>query len=203
MLKRTLDLCVALGAVLLLLPVLAAVAAAVRFSSPGPVLYRARRVGRHGHHFAMLKFRTMHQGVPDLRNADGSTFNAVGDPRVTGVGEWLRKTSLDELPQLWNIVRGEMSLVGPRPDLPDQLAFYAPEDHERLKVRPGITGLAQVGGRNRLTWKQRRALDTDYVARRTMALDLSILLRTLPAVLFGRDIHTVTHDEPHDRTRLG
>lgn len=186
--KRALDLCASLVALVVLSPLLCGIAVAVRFSSPGPVLFQARRAGLGGRGFEMLKFRTMFQGSPDIRNPDGSTFNATDDPRVTRIGEWLRRTSLDELPQLWNVIRGDMSLVGPRPDLPDQLVLYSEADVGRLVVRPGITGLAQVSGRNQLTWEQRRALDLEYVSSRSSWLDLCILARTVPGVLLGRGV---------------
>jgi lipopolysaccharide/colanic/teichoic acid biosynthesis glycosyltransferase/glycosyltransferase involved in cell wall biosynthesis len=201
LMKRAFDFCASLVALVLVSPILGIIAVAVRVSSPGPVLFRARRAGLAGRPFDMLKFRTMRQGSPDLRNPDGSTFNAAGDPRVTHTGAWLRRTSLDELPQLWNVICGDMSLVGPRPDLPDQLRLYTEADYQRLRVRPGITGLAQVSGRNRLTWQQRRALDLEYVSARSMWLDLSILARTVPGVLFGRGVFGVTDNEPHDESR--
>ena len=199
--KRAFDFCASLVALVLVSPILGIIAVAVRASSPGPVLFRARRAGVDGRPFDMLKFRTMRQDSPDLRNPDGSTFNAAGDPRVTHTGAWLRRTSLDELPQLWNVICGDMSLVGPRPDLPDQLRLYTEADYQRLRVRPGLTGLAQVSGRNRLTWQQRRALDLEYVSSRSMWLDLSILARTVPGVLFGRGVFGVTDNEPHDESR--
>ena len=186
--KRAFDLCVAGVGLLVAAPALVVIAAAVRLSSPGPVLYRSLRLGQHGRVFEMLKFRTMQMGAPDMRNADGSTFAGETDPRVTPLGRWLRRTSLDELPQLWNVVRGDMSLVGPRPDLPDQTRYYAPADHRRLSVKPGLTGLAQVAGRNALTWEARRALDLQYVDSQTFGTDLMILIRTLPAVLSGRGV---------------
>ena len=186
--KRAFDFCASLVALVLVAPILVIVAVAVRVSSPGPVLFRARRAGVDGRPFDMLKFRTMRRDSPDLRNPDGSTFTAAGDPRVTRTGAWLRRKSLDELPQLWNVICGDMSLVGPRPDLLDQLRLYTEADYQRLQVRPGITGLAQVSGRNRLTWQQRRALDLEYVSSQSMWLDLSILARTVPGVLFGRGV---------------
>jgi lipopolysaccharide/colanic/teichoic acid biosynthesis glycosyltransferase len=201
LMKRAFDFCASLVALVLVSPILGIIAVAVRMSSPGPVLFRARRAGLDGRPFDMLKFRTMRQSSPDIRNPDGSTFNAAGDPRVTRTGVWLRRTSLDELPQLWNVICGDMSLVGPRPDLPDQLRLYTEADYRRLRVRPGITGLAQVSGRNRLTWQQRRALDIEYVSSRTMWLDLSILARTVPGVLLGRDVFGVTDNRPHDESR--
>jgi len=194
-LKRTFDVCGSSVLLFILSPVLLGIAAVLKISSDGPVFYRSQRLGRHGRTFEMLKFRTMVARAPDVRNADGSTYSAADDPRVTRAGRWLRRTSLDELPQLWNVLRGDMSLVGPRPELPDQLRYYAPSDHRRLDVRPGITGLAQISGRNALTWEQRRLLDRQYVETRTFLLDLGILARTLPNVLRGNGVFgTGGHD---------
>lgn len=187
--KRTFDVAVSAAALVVLAPLLAAIAILVRFSSPGPVIYRSVRLGHRGRPLHMLKFRTMAAGAPDLRNPDGSTYNAAGDPRVTKAGAWLRRTSLDELPQLWNVLKGEMSLVGPRPDLFDQQALYAPEDYRRLEVKPGITGLAQTRGRNAASWAERRRLDVEYVDSHTFAGDLIILARTIPGVLRGRGVY--------------
>lgn len=185
---RAADLLLSALALAVLSPVLLAVAIAIKVRDPGPVFYVSPRLGRGGRTFGMIKFRTMRVDAPDLRNPDGSTQSHAEDPRVTPIGRWLRRTSLDELPQLINVLRGEMSLVGPRPDLPDQIRYYAPADHERLRVRPGITGLAQVSGRNGLSWEERRALDVAYVARRSFAGDLLILARTLPGVARGTGV---------------
>jgi lipopolysaccharide/colanic/teichoic acid biosynthesis glycosyltransferase len=186
--KRFLDVCASAVGLALLTPVLLALAIAVRISGPGPVLYRSRRLGLHGQTFDMLKFRTMTHGAADVRNPDGSTYSAPDDSRLTRLGRWLRRSSLDELPQLWNVLCGTMSLVGPRPDLPDQIRYYTPDDHRRLDVRPGITGLAQISGRNALSWEQRRRLDCEYAASRTFWLDLGILVRTIPGVLRSRGV---------------
>lgn len=187
--KRVLDVLVSGAAVIALSPVMAAIAIAVRLTSRGPALFRQRRLGRGGSPFTLYKFRTMRAGAPDVRNADGSTYNAPDDPRLTRLGRFLRATSLDELPQLLNVLKGDMSLVGPRPELVDQLRFYSPEDKRRLLVRPGITGLAQLSGRNTAAWSERRQLDLDYVRRRSLWLDASILFRTLPYVLLRRGIY--------------
>ena len=136
-----------------------------------------------------MKFRTMHVDAQDLRNPDGSTVSCLNDPRVTKVGSFLRTTSLDELPQLVNILRGEMSFVGPRPDQVDQLRFYSPKEHRKLDVKPGLTGLAQISGRNGISWQKRKELDIAYVERRSLALDLSILCKTIPYVLLRRNLH--------------
>jgi undecaprenyl phosphate N,N'-diacetylbacillosamine 1-phosphate transferase len=143
-----------------------------------------------------VKFRTMRVDAPDLRNPDGSAFAGREDPRVTPAGRLLRATSLDELPQLWNVLRGEMSLVGPRPDQPDQLLFYSGREKRRLLVKPGLTGLAQISGRNGIPWSARKALDVEYVERRSFRLDLAILWRTVPSVVLRRGIHTSAEASP-------
>ena len=186
--KRLFDTVASAAGLLFLSPILAALAVAVRASSRGPAIYRSQRLGRGGQPFEMLKFRTMYVGMPDLRNPDGSTFNAAQDARVTSIGAWLRRTSLDELPQLWNVLRGDMSLVGPRPDLVDQLGYYDAADRQRFNVRPGITGLAQVSGRNSLTWKERRTIDLEYVGSQTLLLDVRILWRTLASLMHSRNV---------------
>lgn len=187
--KRLLDILLAAPALAAVLPALLLIGVAIRLDSPGPVLFRQRRLGRHGVPFAICKFRTMIVNAPDLRNADGSTSSAANDPRLTRLGRLLRETSLDELPQLWNVLVGDMSLVGPRPDQVDQLRYYREDEHEKLAVRPGITGLAQISGRNRISWEQRKQLDRTYVRNWSLALDLKILCETIPYVLLRRDVH--------------
>ena len=163
--KRLFDTVASAAGLVLSSPILAVLAVAVRASSRGPAIYRSQRLGRGGQPFEMLKFRVMDVGTPDLRNPDGSTFNAAQDARVTSIGAWLRRTSLDELPQLWNVLRGDMSLVGPRPEDPassTSLGITNAADRQRSSTFvPGITGLAQVCGRNSLTWKERRAIDLE------------------------------------------
>jgi len=199
---RVLDL--ALSAVLLVVlsPLLALLAAAVRIDSPGPVLFRQRRVGRDLEPFTVNKFRTMHNGVGhDTHRAfvlgliagerperpdGGPRFKLVGDERVTRLGGLLRRSSLDELPQLWNVLRGDMSLVGPRPPIPYEVEHYPAHWFARFAVKPGLTGLWQVSGRSDLTLEQMIALDVEYSERRSLWLNLSILARTVPAVLSGR-----------------
>jgi lipopolysaccharide/colanic/teichoic acid biosynthesis glycosyltransferase len=136
----------------------------------------------------------MYDNAPDARNPDGSAYTGEGDPRVTRLGSLLRKTSLDELPQLFNVLRGEMSLVGPRPDQLDQLRYYTETEKRKLNVKPGITGLAQISGRNNISWERRKALDVEYVDRQSFWLDLTILAKTLPYVLFRRDVNTDVQD---------
>lgn len=175
-LKRLADLTLAALLLLLLAPVLLLLALLVRTDSSGPVLFCQQRVGRAGRPFQLLKFRSMVVDAPRL----GGYSTAPGDPRITRCGRWLRRTSLDELPQLINVLRGDMSLVGPRPDVPAQRSGYT--DHEwqlRHRVRPGITGLAQATVRSNAQPGQRKALDLHYVQHQSLGLDLKIVLLTL------------------------
>ena len=162
-------------------PVLAAAALAIKLDDGGPVLYRQRRVGLNGDEFDLVKLRTMEVGA-EHRGA-GFAVNE-GDPRITRAGRVLRRLSLDEIPQLWNVVRGDMSLIGPRPTLSYQVERYTPRQRRRLEVKPGITGWAQIHGRARLPWEERIELDVWYVENRSPWLDLKILART-PASLFA------------------
>ena len=179
--NRAVDVAGATLGLVLASPALALAAVAIKIEDGGPVLYRQPRVGLDGTDFELLKLRTMVVGAE--RMGAGYAVNA-GDPRITRVGRALRKLSLDELPQLWNVVRGEMSLVGPRPTLRYQVERYTPRQRRRLEVKPGITGWAQVHGRAQLPWEERIELDVWYVENRSPWLDLKILLRT-PLVLFS------------------
>ncbi len=189
MVKRAFDLAGGALALALASPVMLLCAIAVWLDSGGPVTFTHDRLGLNGKPFRMLKFRSMYRNAADLRNPDGSTFNAQDDPRVTRAGRWLRRTSLDELPQLINVVRGEMSLIGPRPDIPDALNHYRADDHQRLKVKPGITGWAQIHGRNSLAWERRRDLDIEYVRNQSFWMDIRIILYTIPLVMLGHGIY--------------
>jgi len=161
------------------------VALAVRLGSPGEVLFRQRRIGKDGVPFTIWKFRTMFQEAP--RSPLGS-YCYADDPRITAVGRFLRRTSLDELPQLWNVLRGDMSFVGPRPDLPHHVERYSAAQRARLRVRPGITGWAQVNGRNTLSWEERIVLDLEYLDGWALSRDLRVLLRTAGVVLSRRGV---------------
>jgi lipopolysaccharide/colanic/teichoic acid biosynthesis glycosyltransferase len=178
--NRGLDALLAGAGLALASPFLAAAALAVKLDDGGPVLYRQTRVGRDGRDFELLKLRTMVVGAE--RIGAGYAIDE-GDPRITRVGRLLRKTSIDELPQLWNVLRGDMSVIGPRPTLRYQVEQYDARQRRRLEVRPGITGWAQVNGRASLSWAERIELDVWYVENRTPGLDLRILLRT-PLALF-------------------
>ena len=179
--NRALDVAGASVALTLASPVLAVAALAIKLEDRGPVLYRQRRVGKDGSEFELVKLRTMVPGA-EKRGA-GFAVNR-GDPRITRMGRLLRRLSLDELPQLWNVVRGEMSLIGPRPTLQYQVDQYTPRQRRRLEVKPGITGWAQIHGRASLPWEERIELDVWYVENRSPRVDLKILLRT-PLALFG------------------
>jgi lipopolysaccharide/colanic/teichoic acid biosynthesis glycosyltransferase len=175
--KRALDVAVAAPALLVAAPALVALGAWIRADSPGAALYWQDRVGQGGRVFRMAKFRTM-VAAPVEFNEDGSTRVAAGDPRVTRVGRLLRG-GLDELPQLWNVLRGDMSLVGPRPDMPVHATLYSAAERRKLAVRPGMTSLAAVVGRNQIPWKTRIAIDLGYVERWSLALDAKIIAQTL------------------------
>lgn len=198
--KRMFDLCLGGFAFAVLLPAMLLLALAIRLVDGGPVLFMQTRPGRDGKPFRMVKFRTMRAAAPESASASASAFGVVpgkgnageadavaavatDGARITRLGACLRATSLDELPELWNVVRGEMSLVGPRPLLMAYLPLYSAEQARRHAVRPGVTGWAQVSGRNNLSWEQQFALDVWYVDHWSNALDLSVLVRTVLAVL--------------------
>ena len=188
--KRLLDVMGSLVALVLTAPVLAFLALLIKLESPGPVLYRSTRIGRNGRPFTFFKLRSMVNGadrhrhhLTHLNEADGPVFKISNDPRVTRIGRLLRTTSLDEIPQFLNVLNGEMSLVGPRPPIPEEVAQYEPWQMRRLGVRPGITCLWQISGRSRIGFQEWMRLDLEYIKHQSLALDLKILLRTVPAVL--------------------
>jgi lipopolysaccharide/colanic/teichoic acid biosynthesis glycosyltransferase len=193
--KRLLDILIAATLLLALLPVFAVIGIAVCCDSGWPFFYRGERVGLFGRRFMVLKFRSMRAGADQTPHVEFirtlmhesaprcELYKVNNDPRVTRFGAFLRRTSLDELPQLWNVLRGDMSLVGPRPDVTYAVADYSPDLQRRLLVKPGMTGLWQVSGRSRLSLQEMYRLDLDYVASASLALDVRILARTVPAVL--------------------
>jgi lipopolysaccharide/colanic/teichoic acid biosynthesis glycosyltransferase len=183
--NRAFDALVAAVVLVLAAPLMAAIAIAIRLDSPGPVIYRQRRVGRGGAEFDLLKFRTMRPGSDPVGIG---TAVSTGDPRVTRVGRFLRRTSLDELPNLVNVLRGEMAVVGPRPTIPAQVELYTERQRRRLEVKPGLTGWAQVSGHVAIPWDERIELDVWYVEHRSARLDLRILVRTVKQVVLGRGL---------------
>jgi exopolysaccharide biosynthesis polyprenyl glycosylphosphotransferase len=197
--KRAFDFVAALFALILLAPLLIAIALGVKLSSRGPTLFRQMRLGKDGEAFAFYKFRTMYHNSDDsvhrsfaqrfinghMEGGRQKPFKMVSDPRVTRFGAFLRKTSLDELPQFWNVLRGEMSLVGPRPPISYELAHYQDWHKDRLMVKPGLTGLWQVSGRSSVPFDEMVMLDLHYITHWSLTLDLKIILKTLPVLLRG------------------
>jgi len=192
--KRTMDILGSLVGMILLLPVYLGIAAAVKLTSPGPVIFSQIRVGRYGRHFRFYKFRSMYidaearkaELMAQNESKDGVIFKMKDDPRITKVGKLLRRTSLDELPQLWNVFIGDMSLVGPRPPVPKEVQEYTLEDRKRLDVIPGITCLWQIMGRSEIPFKEQVRLDKEYILAPSVWKDIVILLKTVPAILGGK-----------------
>jgi lipopolysaccharide/colanic/teichoic acid biosynthesis glycosyltransferase len=193
--KRFLDICLGLIGLPIVGIHLLIFAPIIYLEDKGPVFYNAPRVGRFGKTFLMYKYRTMHVNAPDIKEADGSTYNAPDDPRQTKIGVFLRKTSMDEFPQLINVLKGDMSFIGPRPDLEEEAALYEGNDEIKLLVRPGISGYAQVYGRNAIPWRERLHLDANYVGKLSFALDTRIFLRTFFAVFGQKDIYVAGQGE--------
>lgn len=192
MLKRIIDVCIALIGLVVLSPAMLLIAIAIKLESPGPIIVRQVRIGRFGKPFDFFKFRSMRDradqellSLIDRNEASGPVFKIRNDPRRTRIGRWLRRYSLDEIPQLFNVLNGDMSLVGPRPPFPWEVAKYADWHHRRLQAYPGITGLGQVSGRSDLPFDETALLDIWYIENWTLGLDLKILLRTFPAVISG------------------
>ncbi len=192
--KRLLDLALCGPAMLLLSPFFALVALLIKLQDGGPVFYKSTRIGKGGVPFEFLKFRTMVVNAEAVKSAllaqnihgAGITFKIKRDPRITWVGAFLRRFSIDELPQLWNVLRGDMSLVGPRPAVPSEVVQYTDSDMERLKVIPGITCIWQVSGRSEIPFERQVEMDREYIRTQSLWMDLSLLLRTIPAVLHGK-----------------
>jgi len=191
--KRAGDILTSAALLVILAPVFAAVALAIRLTSEGSVIFSQVRVGQGGRLFRLHKFRTMvdgahllHERVAHLNEIDGPALKIANDPRLHGLGPFLRRTSLDELPQLWNVLRGDMSMVGPRPALPREVESYEPHYFQRLTVAPGLTGLWQVSGRTRVPFRRWMAMDIWYARHWSPLIDAAIVLRTIPAVVGGQ-----------------
>jgi lipopolysaccharide/colanic/teichoic acid biosynthesis glycosyltransferase len=194
-LKRALDIALVLPALVLLSPLFAVVAIAIRLHDGGPVLFWQRRVGRDGREFAFPKFRSMRVDAEAMKakieaanqhGADGVTFKMKRDPRITPVGRFIRRTSIDELPQLWCVLKGEMSLVGPRPPIPKEVARYSLADRARLSVTPGLTCIWQVSGRSEIPFPEQVRMDIRYIHEQSLARDVKLLFATVPAVIRGK-----------------
>jgi exopolysaccharide biosynthesis polyprenyl glycosylphosphotransferase len=192
-LKRVLDVVVAVLMMIFLSPLIGLTALLVKITSPGPIFFGQTRVGKMGQPFTCYKFRSMYIDAEERKKelmaqneADGPVFKMKNDPRITPVGKYIRKLSIDELPQLWNVLKGEMSLVGPRPPVPSEVAEYEFDQLRRLHAVPGITGLQQVSGRSNLDFQRWVELDLQYIADQSFWNDIKILFKTIPAVLFSR-----------------
>ncbi len=190
--KRTLDIVCSLIAIIVLSPVFIITAAAIKLTSPGKCIYTQIRVGKNGRYFTIYKFRSMYvdseERLAELQKfneKDGPIFKMKNDPRITPVGHFIRHFSIDELPQLFNILRGDMSIVGPRPALPQEVAEYSHADSIRLAVKPGLTCIWQVSGRSNLDFKEWMKLDREYIVKRSFLFDILLILKTIPVVLKG------------------
>ncbi len=186
--KRILDFILAIVALPFWLIILAFIGPMIYFQDKGSIFYNAPRLGKDGKVFKMYKLRSMKMNAPDIRNEDGSTFNAEDDPRLTKIGKFIRKTSLDETPQLINIIKGDMSIIGPRPDLPEHKELYEGNEARKLEVRPGVTGYNQAYYRNTIPWKDRIKNDIYYIDHLTMLMDIKIFLKTAVSVLKREDV---------------
>jgi undecaprenyl phosphate N,N'-diacetylbacillosamine 1-phosphate transferase len=189
--KRILDLILALIALPFWLIILIIIGPIIYLQDKGPIFYNAPRLGKDGKIFTMYKFRSMRVNAPDIRNEDGSTYNSEDDPRLTKIGKFIRKTSLDETPQLLNIIHGDMSIIGPRPDLPEHRLLYEGNEERKLEVRPGVSGYNQAYYRNTVPWKERIQHDIYYIDHLSLWLDMKIFLKTAVSVLKREDIYVV------------
>ncbi|MDR1421468.1 MAG: sugar transferase [Coriobacteriales bacterium] len=193
--KRLFDLVLGIVALPFVALQLVIVAPLIKREDGGTVFYNALRVGRDGRPFVMYKYRSMRMNAPDLKMEDGSTYNDADDPRLTRVGAFLRRTSLDELPQVLNILAGQMSFIGPRPDLAEEVALYEPGEERKLEVRPGISGYAQVYGRNAIPWHERLALDVYYVEHLSFGLDVRIFFKTFGTVFSQKGVYVEADED--------
>lgn len=187
--KRLLDIVVSLVALPFVLVIIAVLAPVIYLEDKGPIFYNAPRVGKEGKQFTMFKLRSMKVNAPDLTMADGSTYNGSDDPRMTRIGAFMRRTSLDEFPQFLNVLGGSMSIIGPRPDLERETLLYEGNEREKLLVKPGITGYAAAYGRNSLPWHDRLAMDVFYVHNLSFAFDVKIFFHTIKTVFAQEGVY--------------
>lgn len=193
--KRVFDLGISLLVLPLFLLICLILGPIIYISDKGPIFYNALRLGKNGNVFKMYKFRSMKVNAPDIRNEDGSTFNSNDDPRVTKIGKFLRKSSIDEIPQILNVLKGDMSIIGPRPDLPEHIIEYNDNEKIKLKVKPGLTGYNQAYFRNSISWKKRIENDIYYVQNLSLLFDLKILFKTIISVLSEEHIFVVPSNQ--------
>lgn len=188
-LKRFFDLVLALIALPVWGVIFIIIGPIIYFQDKGPIFYNAPRLGKDGKVFKMYKFRSMKVNAPDVRNSDGSTFNSENDPRLTKIGMFIRKTSIDETPQLLNIIKGDMSIIGPRPDLPEHIELYEGNEKRKLEIKPGVTGLNQAYYRNTIPWKKRIQNDIYYIDKLSLWLDIKVFFKTVMSVLKREDVY--------------
>mgnify|MGYP000933116378 CR=1 FL=1 len=196
--KRIFDLLLSIIALPFWFIILIIIGPIIYLEDRGPIFYSSYRLGKDGKVFKMYKFRSMKVNAPDIRNVDGSTFNSEDDSRVTKIGKFIRKTSLDETPQLLNIIKGDMSIIGPRPDLPEHKELYEGNEVRKLEVRPGLTGYNQAYYRNTISWKERIQNDIYYVDNLSLWLDIKVFFKTIVSVLKRENIY-ITNDVPKTR----
>lgn len=187
--KRILDLIISFLVLPLFIFIYFIVALLIYIEDQGKIFYNSHRLGKNGEVFVMYKFRSMQENAPDIRKDDGSTFNSKEDPRLTKVGKFIRKTSLDETPQILNVIKGEMSIIGPRPDLPGQKKLYKDNEERKLEVKPGITGYNQAYFRNNIPWKKRIEKDIYYIDHLTFIFDIKIIFKTIISILKTENIY--------------
>jgi undecaprenyl phosphate N,N'-diacetylbacillosamine 1-phosphate transferase len=198
--KRMLDLVIAVLSLIVVLPIITIIAVLIKLEDGGRIFFAGARLGKDAKIFKMLKLRSMKESAEDIRNTDGSTFNGEDDPRLTKIGKFIRKTSLDELPQVFNVIRGDMSIIGPRADLPDHLKLYTEEEYRKLDVKPGITGYTMAYYRNSITWEEKKKLDCYYVNNISFWFDLKIFFKTISTVLLRKNIYI---DKSYDKKVKG
>ncbi len=191
--KRLFDIVLSIIALPFWLIILIVFGPIIYFEDRGPIFYNAPRLGKNGKIFKMYKFRSMKINAPDIRNKDGSTFNSEDDPRLTKIGRFIRKTSIDETPQLLNIIKGDMSIIGPRPDLPEHRKLYEGNEERKLEIRPGVTGYNQAYFRNTVSWKKRIRNDIYYIDNVSLWFDIKIFFKTILSVLKCEDVF-ITED---------
>ncbi len=200
--KRLFDIVIAIVAMPFVLIICLVLVPIIKHEDKGPAFYNAPRVGKDRVEFKMYKFRSMKVNSPDLKMADGSTYNGPDDPRMTRIGAFMRRTSLDEVPQFFNVLIGNMSLIGPRPDIWDEVNLYQGDDERKLEVKPGITGYAQVYGRNSIPWRQRLRLDVQYVDNVSFALDVKIFFKTIASIFKQEGIYNEPGEDAEDASNV-